>query len=236
MDQNTPINPVSAIDMAALRRKVAKVVMMAILILFLFFFIPAGTIKYWQAWAYMATLFIPALFMMAYLLRKDPELMQRRMKTKEKETEQKLLIRIGWLLFFPAFLIPGFDFRYGWSSVPTWCILLSDLLIISGYFLFARVLMANRYAARVVEVEEKQQLISTGPYAVVRHPMYSAILIIYIFSPLALGSYWAVIPMLFLIGIVVARILNEEAVLSRELEGYREYMQKTKYRIIPGIW
>jgi protein-S-isoprenylcysteine O-methyltransferase Ste14 len=236
MDKIRAINPGQTIDLAALRKKAALFVLSAFFILCLGFFVPAGTFRYWQAWAYMGVLLIPMLFMMVYLYRNDPELMLRRMRTREKEAKQKLIIRLSYLFYIPAFLIPGFDFRFGWSSVPLEMVILSDILIILGYMLFAKVMITNRYAARTVEVEEKQQLITSGPYAIVRHPMYSAITLIYFFTPLALGSWWAMIPMTAFLGIIVARTLNEEAVLSRDLAGYKEYMHKTRYRIIPGIW
>ena len=140
------------------------------------------------------------------------------------------------LFFFAAFLIPGFDKRFGWSSVPLEVIIIADAIVVGGYLLFVIVLRENRYASRIIEVEKKQKVITTGPYAFVRHPMYSGVLLMYGFSPLALGSYWGMIPNALLILLIVARIRNEEKVLKQELEGYREYTQKVKYRLVPGIW
>lgn len=200
------------------------------------FFLPAGTFRYWEAWIYLAILGIPMIFMMIYLIRNDPELLERRMKMREKEKEQKLIIKLGSLIYILIYLIPGFDKRFGWSSVPIAIIILADLLVLVGYLLFVRVLMENSYASRIVEVDKNQPVITTGPYKYVRHPMYVAILLMYIFGLLALGSVWGMIGSAMLIFVIVIRILNEEKILSRDLPGYSEYLEKTRYRLIPGIW
>lgn len=207
-----------------------------IVIMGLMFFLPAGTIRYWEAWAYMAILVIPMIIFLLYLIKHDPDLLERRMRMKEKETEQKAIIKIGSLIFIIIYLIPGFDQRYSWSSVPVAIIIIADIIVLTGYLLFVRVLIENSYASRIVEVEQQQKVITTGPYKIVRHPMYSAVLLMYSFGPLALGSYWAMIGNVLLILILVARIKNEEKVLSKELEGYQDYLQRTRYRLIPGIW
>jgi protein-S-isoprenylcysteine O-methyltransferase Ste14 len=199
-------------------------------------FLPAGTIHFWQAWVYLAILTIPAVLLTIYLIRKDPELLERRMRMREKEAEQRTIIKLSILFFVIAFLIPSFDKRFGWSSVPLEVIVIADAMVFGGYVVFVLVLRENRYASRIIEVEQKQKIITTGPYAVVRHPMYSGALLMYGFSPLALGSYWGMIPDAFLVTLIVARIRNEEEVLKRGLEGYSEYTQKVKYRLVPGIW
>jgi protein-S-isoprenylcysteine O-methyltransferase Ste14 len=209
---------------------------MFIVIMGLLFFLPAGTLRYWEAWVYMAILVTPMIIFLFYLIKHDPELLERRMRTKEKETEQKTIIKIGSLIFILIYLIPGFDQRYGWSSVPFAIIIIADIIILCGYLLFVRVLLENSYASRIVEVERQQQVITTGPYRIVRHPMYSAVLLMYSFGPLALGSYFAMIGSVLLILILVTRIKNEEKVLSKELEGYQDYIQKVKHRLVPGIW
>lgn len=200
------------------------------------FFLPAGTIFYWQAWLYLAVLFIPMLLMLRYLIKHEPDLLERRLRMKEKEAEQKLIITLSNLYILAIFLLPGFDRRYGWSDVPVPVALLADLIVLLGYGLFMLVLKENRYAGRTIEVEAQQQVITGGPYAWVRHPLYLAVLVMIVFSPLALGSYWAMIPMILLPVLLVARIRNEEAVLLRELAGYEAYVEKTKYRLIPGVW
>jgi protein-S-isoprenylcysteine O-methyltransferase Ste14 len=200
------------------------------------FFLPAGTLFYWEAWVYMAITFIPMLFVVAYFIKNAPELLERRLRMREKEAAQKLIIKLSSLYFLIAFLLPGFDKRYGWSSVPATVVIIADVIVLLGYAFFALTLKENQYASRIIEVEEQQKVITTGPYALVRHPMYLAVSVMYIFSPLALGSYWAMLPTILLLILLVARIRNEERVLLRELKGYQEYTQQTPYRLIPGIW
>ena len=200
------------------------------------FFLPAGTFAYWEAWLYLTVLLIPMVLVLIYLLRNDPALLARRMRMREKEASQKLIVKLGSLYYLLIFLIPGFDKRFGWSNVPVVVVIVADVLVLLGYGMFFLVLRENRYASRIIEVEQGQEVISSGPYAIVRHPMYLGVSLMYILSPLALGSYWATIPSLLIIPLLVARIRNEESVLGRELKGYKEYMQKTKYRLIPGIW
>jgi protein-S-isoprenylcysteine O-methyltransferase Ste14 len=209
---------------------------LAIIILGLNFFLPAGTIEFWEAWVYMGILFTPMIFVLIYLLKKDPELLERRMKIKEKEEPQKVFVKLSFLVFFIAFIIPGFDYRFEWSEVPFIVIIIADLFIFIGYLLFFLVLKENTYASRIIEVEKGQKVISTGPYAIIRHPMYVAVLTIYVLSPLALGSYWAVLAVLPLPLIIILRIKNEEKILIDKRPGYREYTQKVKYRLIPYIW
>ena len=220
--------------------KLTKMVSVRLLVfiplLLAMFFLPAGTFAYWEAWVYLTVLLIPMVFILIYLLKNDPELLERRMRMREKESEQKLIIKISYLYFLLVFLLPGFDKRLGWSNIPVVVVIVADVLVLVSYGMFFLALRENRYASRIIEVEQEQKVISSGPYAIVRHPMYVGVSLIYIFSPLALGSYWATIPSLLIIAFLVARIRNEESVLGRELKGYKEYMQKTKYRLIPGIW
>ncbi len=199
-------------------------------------FVPAGTLAYWQAWVYLAILLIPMAAVMMYLLKHDPALLERRMRLREKEAPQKTIMKFSYLVFVIAFMLPGLDRRLGWSHVPLGVVLAADVLVLLGYGLFVLVLRENSYASRVVEVAQGQKVISSGPYALVRHPMYLAAVTMYGFTPLALGSYWALLPTLLIGGVVVMRILNEEKVLLRDLPGYREYTQKTRYRLIPGVW
>ncbi len=208
----------------------------AIPVLGLIFFWPAGTFNYWEAWTYLGILFIPMSFLTIYFLRNDPALLERRMRTREEQSEQSVLTKIMFLFFLVTFLLPGFDQRFGWSDTPVWLAIVAQFLVFAGYSSFFFVLRENSYASRVVEVEEGQKVISSGPYAVVRHPMYSAVLLMYGVSPLALGALWVTLPMIFLPFLLAVRILNEEKVLLEELDGYEEYTQKVKYRLIPGIW
>jgi protein-S-isoprenylcysteine O-methyltransferase Ste14 len=233
-DQGATAEP--QVDLARLKKTVAVRFVFVLLIFGLMFFWPAGTFRYWQAWTYIAILFILMLGAFAYLIKKDPELLERRMRTKEKERRQKTISAAAGLVYLGVYLLPGFDRRHGWSSVPVFVVIAADILVLAGYGLFVRVLKENRFASRIVEVEDKQEVIMTGPYALVRHPMYLAIMIMYIFTPLALGSFWAVLPALSLIFVLVARIQNEEQLLLEELAGYTEYRRRVKFRLIPGIW
>lgn len=200
------------------------------------FFLPAGTLNYWEAWVWLALLLLLMLGAMVYFLKYDPALLERRMRIREKEREQSLIIKLSWVWFLLSFLLPGFDHRFGWSEVPLAVVLAADVLVFTGYCLFILVLKENSYASRVVEVEQGQKVISSGPYALVRHPLYAASTVLYAFTPLALGSYWAVLPALLIIPLLVARIRNEEQVLVKGLAGYADYMQKVKYRLLPGVW
>jgi len=199
-------------------------------------FLSAGTFAYWEAWVYLAVLIIPMSFVLMYLLNNAPELLERRMRLKEKEPAQKLILTIAFFCFLFAFLLPGFDQRFAWSQVPAVAVIVADVLVLLGYGIVFLVFRENPYASRVVEVEPGQKVISSGPYAVIRHPMYLGESLMFIFSPLALGSYWAMIPALGIVLLLVARIKNEERVMMRELEGYPEYMRKTVYRLVPGVW
>lgn len=200
------------------------------------FFLTAGTIDYWQAWVYCAVIFVPLFFSVSYFLKKDPKLLERRMKLKEKESKQKTIITIASLVFFIGFLIPGLDHRYGWSNVPLWLVIASDAIVMLGYLVFLLALKENSYASHIIEVEKKQKVTTTGPYSIIRHPMYIGTIILSLFTPIALGSFWALIAFIPLPALLAYRILNEEEVLSRELEGYKEYCQKVKYRLIPFVW
>lgn len=209
---------------------------LSFVVLALLLFLPAGTLAYWEAWAYVAVLLSAVPFVLAYLLRHDPDLLERRLRTKEKEAEQRVVLTFAWICLLLVLLLSGFDHRFGWTHVPWAAVATADLLILLGYALIAAVFRANSYASRVVEVEQGQRVIATGPYAIVRHPMYVGALVMYLSTPVALGSWWAVIPALPLVPIMVARIRNEEKVLAEGLMGYRDYMQTTRYRLLPGVW
>jgi protein-S-isoprenylcysteine O-methyltransferase Ste14 len=226
----------SQISHSALMRMVYIRAAMAVIVLGVLFFLPAGTWKYWEAWVYMGILFIPMLFALNYLMKHDPALLARRMRTRETEATQKRVVSWSLVYFTLAYILPGFDKRFGWSGVPFYVVIVADLIVLASYLAVIQVFKTNSYASRVVEVTEGQRVITTGPYAIVRHPMYTAVSFMYIFSPLALGSYWAMIPAAMIIPLLVERIKNEEEVLEKDLAGYKEYQRKTKYRLIPGIW
>jgi protein-S-isoprenylcysteine O-methyltransferase Ste14 len=155
---------------------------------------------------------------------------------REKEPQQRCIMGLAWLWFVVTYLAPGFDKRFHGSAVPALAVILAELFIVLGYGLIFWVFRENPYASRIVEVEPDQAVVSTGPYAVVHHPMYLGVLLIYLFTSLALGSCWAILPTAFIIPILTARIRNEEKVLERDLKGYRDYLQRTRYRLLPGIW
>ena len=224
------------ISQAELIKLVIVRFLVVLLALSAMFFLPAGTWAYWEAWVYLAILFIPVFFVLIYLLKNEPELLVRRMRLREKEAQQKLIIKLSYIPFLLAYLLPGFDKRFGWSNMPVGVVVAADILVLLGYGLIVLVFRENRYASRIVEVEQGQNVISSGPYAMIRHPMYLGAILLYVLSPLALGSYWAMIPSILIIPVIVARIWNEESVLARDLKGYQEYMQKTRYRLIPGLW
>jgi len=225
-----------SVDLKALKKQAITRVSVVYFMMGLMFFLPAGTLNYWQGWAYLVTIAVPMIFFGIYLFKHNPKLLERRMRTKEKRKEQKLIIKLGIFPFLFAFLLPGFDKRFGWSDIPTGISILGIVMVLFGYLLTLYVFMTNHYASRVVEVEKEQKVISNGPYALVRHPMYSSIIIFYLFTPLALGSGWAIIPAAFILPVLIFRIKDEEKELLENLEGYREYTQKVKFRLIPGIW
>jgi len=204
-------------------------------------FLPAGTWKFWQGWIFLGFLLIPMMAASIYFTERDPQLVERRLQKKEKVGEQKLIMNFAKLIFLAVFLIPGFDFRFGWSrrtfgAVPVWLMILSGTLALAGYLMAYWVMSANSYASRIIQVEKGQRVISIGPYRIVRHPMYLGGIISILFTPLALGSYWAVPAFALLIPVIVLRILNEEKILRKELAGYSEYCQSTRFRLIPRIW
>jgi protein-S-isoprenylcysteine O-methyltransferase Ste14 len=199
-------------------------------------FLPAGSLRYWQAWLYLGVLFIPMLVVLAYLWQRDRDLLVRRMQTREKEPEQKTIIAITAIICLAAIVIPGLDFRFGWSTVPVDLVLASDAIVFLGYLVFFLTLRENSYASRIISVEKDQTVISTGPYAVVRHPMYLGALVMLLFTPPALGSVWGLVTFVPLLVMIVFRIRNEEQVLLRDLPGYGEYRGKVRYRLVPGVW
>lgn len=219
-----------------LKRKTALWCVVSFLFIVLLLFLPAGTLIYWQAWVYIAILFVPMIFAIGYMLKYQPELLERRLKLKEKDKVQARLVKFGFLFFGLYFIIPGLDKRYQWSAVPFVVVVLAEVLVFAGYIACLWVFKKNPYASRIIEVVPDQEVITSGPYALVRHPMYLAALIMYLFTPLALGSYWALLITPLLLAFLAVRIHNEEKLLLRELKGYPEYTQKTRFRLIPGIW
>ena len=210
--------------------------LLSLALMSLLIFLPAGSLKFWNGFLFLGALFIPMFFIMIYLIIKDPALLAKRMKTREKEKTQKAYLVLSLIVSFAAFITPGLDFRFKWSDVPVSVAIISTIIMISGYLIFFLVMKQNTYASRVVEIQDKQKLIDTGLYSFVRHPMYLGATILFGFAPLVLGSYYALIPMLFIPLLLIIRIRNEEKVLAAGLKGYDEYMKKVKYRLLPYIW
>ncbi|MCX6820447.1 MAG: isoprenylcysteine carboxylmethyltransferase family protein [Candidatus Aenigmarchaeota archaeon] len=209
---------------------------MAVAVLCAAFFLPAGSLGYWQAWAYLGVVFIPGFFVIIYFVKRDPKLLERRMRFKEKIREQKIIITVSNIIFSIGFLIPGLDYRYHWSVVPVPLVIISDMMVLLGFMIVALVFRENSYASRIIQVEKDQKLITTGPYSIVRHPMYLGVLLAMLFTPLALGSYWGLVAFAPTAIIVALRTLNEEKVMMRKLPGYRAYARKVRYRIVPFVW
>lgn len=222
-------------DIKLLRQALGKL-LLGVLLTALLLFLPAGTLHWWNAWLLMAVLFLPMVIAGLVMYFKAPELLRRRLNAKEQQTEQKGVIAWSGLLFIAAFLLAGFGFRFGWYMLPRGVCLLFAGVFLLGYALFGEVLRENEYLSRTVEVTEGQRVVTTGLYGVVRHPMYLATLVMFLSMPLILGSPFSFAVMLGYVPILVVRIRGEEALLERELAGYREYEQKVRYRLIPYIW
>ena len=202
----------------------------------LLLFLPAWTFEYFGAWLFLGVLFVPMLIMGAVMLIKAPELLEKRLNNKEKEATQKGVVALSGLIFLGGFILSALDFRFGWSYVPLWLTISAAVIFLAGYGMYAEVMRENAYLSRTIEVQEGQKVVSTGLYGIVRHPMYLATLLMFLPIPLILQSLWGLIPFALYPVVIVIRIINEERVLTDGLEGYSEYKNKVKYRLIPFIW
>ncbi len=199
-------------------------------------FVPAGTFNYWNAWLFMGLLFIPMFIAGIVLMFKNPILLKSRLDVKEKEKEQKQVILYSGLMFLCGFIIAGLNYRFSWIIVSNVIVIIASIMFLVSYVFYAEVLRENTYLSRTVEVQENQKVVDTGLYGIVRHPMYSITLILFLTMPLVLGSIFSFIIFLIYPFIISKRIKNEEKVLEKELKGYKEYKKKVKYRLIPFIW
>ena len=199
-------------------------------------FVPAGSFNYWNAWLFIGLLFIPMFIAGIVLMIKNPLLLKNRLDVKEKESEQKKVILFSGLMFISGFIIAGLNYRLSWITMPNIIVIISSVLFIIAYILYAEVLRENTYLSRTIKVHQNQKVIDTGLYSIVRHPMYSITIILFLTMPLILGSIASFIVFILYPFIIVKRIKNEEKVLERELAGYKEYKNKVKYRLIPFIW
>lgn len=199
-------------------------------------FLPAGTFRYWNAWLNMGILFIPIFIVGIVMLLKNPELLKKRLNAKEKQSEQQLVIKLSGLMFVVGFVVAGLNFRFQWMMLPNWLIGISAVIQMLSYLIYAEVLRENTYLSRTIEVQQNQKVIDTGLYGIVRHPMYSATIILFLSMPLVLGSLISFFIFLAYPVIIAKRIRNEEKVLEKELKGYAEYKKKVRYKVIPFVW
>lgn len=202
----------------------------------LLLFLSAGTLNYWNGWLFLGILFVPMLALGVFLLMKDPELLQKRLQTKETEPEQKRVVLLSGVMFLAGFILCGLNARFSWLVMPKWTAVFSAAVFLAGYALYARVMRENAYLSRTVEVQTRQRVVDTGLYGIVRHPMYLATLLLFLSTPLVLGSPLSFLIFLIYPWILVKRIQNEEQVLEEQLKGYREYQKKVRYKLIPLIW
>ena len=199
-------------------------------------FIPAGTLKFWNAWLLIALLFIPMFLLAIILFIKNPELLQKRINGKEKENTQKFVVGITILVFLLGFIVAGLDFKYECTKMPSQIIIISSIILLFSYGLYIEVIRENTYLSRTVEIQENQKVIDTGLYSLVRHPMYMATTLLFLSFPLVLGSIYSFIIFLIIPFLLAKRIKNEEEILEEGLNGYKKYKQKVKYKMIPFIW
>ena len=202
----------------------------------LLIFLPAGSVHYVRGWLLMALLFIPMLIAGFVMLFKSPAFLEKRLDAKEKQATQKGVLAFSGLMFIGGFVVAGLDFRFGWSNVPDAVVIAASALFLLAYALYAEVMRENAYLSRTIKVEEGQTVVDTGLYGVVRHPMYSATVLLFLMIPLILGSWYALIVFAFYPAIIILRLKDEEDLLSRELAGYEDYKKKVKYRLLPFIW
>lgn len=199
-------------------------------------FVPAGGFDYVNGWLFLGLLFIPMLIIGIVLFLRSSELLKKRLNGREEEKAQKVVVALSGLLFVTGFVVAGLDYRFGWSRVPLWVVIVAAIVLILSYALYGEVMRENAHLSRTVEVTEGQEIIDSGLYGLVRHPMYSATIWLFLSIPLVLGSWLAFLCFVPYIPIIVFRVLNEEAVLKEKLDGYTEYMRRVKYRLIPYVW
>lgn len=202
----------------------------------LLIFLPAGTFSYFNGWLLMGILFVPMFFAGIVMMFKNPDLLRSRLDAKENSKEQRLVVKLSGLMFLAGFVIAGFGVRFHWYVLPTGVVIGAAVVFLIAYILYAEVLRENTYLSRTIEVQKKQKVIDTGLYGIVRHPMYSVTLLLFLSMPIVLGSVYSFLLFLVYPFIIAKRIKHEEKFLEEELDGYREYEQKVKFRLIPFIW
>lgn len=202
----------------------------------LMLFVPAGSLFYPNGWLFIALLFVPMFVLGLVLLFKAPELLEKRLNAKEEQGEQQKVVGLSALLFLAGFIIAAFDYRFSWSQLPGWIVITASVILLLSYGMYAEVMRENAYLSRTVEIQENQKVIDTGLYGIVRHPMYTSTILLFLSIPLVLGSGIAFVLFLIYPVLIAKRIRNEEQVLEEGLAGYREYKQKVKYRLMPFVW
>ena len=207
-----------------------------VVIIGILLFVPAGSFGFWQGWLLMGILFVPMFVAGLIMMKRSPDLLRKRLSTKEEQSEQKTVLLLSGFMFIAAFVVAGLNFRFGWLIIPNWIPILFAVVFLLAYALYAEVMRENAYLSRTVEVQENQQVVDTGLYGIVRHPMYMTTLLLFLSMPLVLGSVISFLIMLLYLPIITKRMRNEEQVLAEGLPGYAEYMKKIKYRVIPFIW
>jgi protein-S-isoprenylcysteine O-methyltransferase Ste14 len=228
-------------DQTNLKVRLVRRILFGLLLLPTILFLSAGTLKFWQGWAFLVSSLGFSIGSTIYFYQYDPQLLARRMLTREKRGAQKIIMLLLRVIYLCAFILAGWDYRSGWTRtnigpVPWWLTLLALAVILGGNFLFVSVLKANRFAASIIQIEAGQTIADIGPYRLVRHPMYLGVILIWLATPLALGSYVTVPAFALIIPIIIIRLLNEEKMLRPELPGYAEYCQRTPCRLIPFVW
>jgi len=216
-----------------------RTVIIGLIVLGVLIFVPAGTLAYWQGWAFIAVFAISTNIIGVYLARNDPVLLERRRKvgpSAETRPAQKIIIALSFAVFIALLVVSALDYRFGWSEVPVWVSLLGNALVALGLMVDLRVFRENSYGGSTIEMTEGQRVITTGPYALVRHPMYVGVLIMALGVPLALGSWWGLILVLATVPLLVLRIFDEERMLRSQLEGYEAYTRHVRYRLVPALW
>ena len=206
------------------------------IIIALLLFIPAGTLNYWNAWIFICILFVPMFIVGIILMIKSPDLLRKRLNSKEKESEQGILLMVCGVMFICGFVVSGLNYRFEWIILPKMIVFIATSIFLFGYLLYAEVLRENMYLSRIIEIEENQKVIDTGLYSIIRHPMYLSTILLFLSIPLVLGSLFSFLIFLIYPVIIARRIRNEEQVLEEGFKGYLEYKKKVKYRVIPFIW
>ena len=209
---------------------------LGVLFVGLLIFVPAGTAAFWNGWLFMGILFVPMFFAGVVMMIKSPELLKKRLNAKEKQSQQDVLIKLSGLMFLFGFVIAGLNYRFKWNILPASISIGAAIIFLSAYLLYAEVLRENAYLSRTIEIQENQKVIDTGLYGIVRHPMYSVTILLFLTMPFVLGSFFSFVIFLAYPFIIAQRIKNEEMLLKNELEGYCEYQKKVKYRLIPVVW